>query len=370
MTEDKTSIKETRLIQFLTNASIMASTIFIPVLAQNEFNSTKFEIGLIVAAYGIALFFSSYIFGRLSDIHGRRFFIRIGLIASAVLFFLQVFAVNVSSLIIFRVLAGFSAGIFPAALIAYVYESKNMLGKFSSYGSLGWAFGSLITAAFAVNLFGWFELNFYNLIFISSSFMFFLAFLFSLNLKNSKTVKLKIPFFPKKIIKENFSLYFSFFLRHTGANAVWLLFPLYLSELGAGKLWIGIIYFINALAQFVIMQYLDRFRSGFLVSTGLSVSVFVFLGFAVVQDFYQVIPVQFLLAVSWSCLYVGSILSLTERNIEKATSISILNSIICLSAITGPIAGGIVAEFFGMRGLMFFGAFLSLTGYLFFRCKK
>jgi len=348
----------------------MASTIFIPMLAQNELKSTKFEVGFIVAIYGFAVFFSSYFFGRLSDIHERKVFIRIGLIASSVSFFLQIFATDILSLTVLRALAGFCVGIFPAALIAYAYESKDLLGKFSSYGSLGWAFGSLITAVFAIDLFGLFELNFYNLIFISSSFMFFLAFLFSLNLKNSNTVKLKIPFFPKKIIKENFSLYFSFFLRHIGANTVWLFFPLYLSELGADNLWIGIIFFINAFAQFVIMQYLDSFKGRFLISSGLGVSVIVFLGFAAAQNFYQIIPIQFLLAVSWSCLYVGSVLSLTEKNIEKATSISILNSIMSLSAIIGPIIGGIVAELFGMRGLMFFGAFLSLAGYLFFRYRK
>lgn len=370
MPQKNDSIKEARLIQFFTNAAIMSSTIFIPVLAANELHATNFEIGIIMGCYGIAIFFSSYIFGRVSDMHGRRILIKSGLLAASILFSLQIFADSIFSLTVVRILAGFGAGIFPAALIAYVYESKGLLGKFSSYGSLGWAFGSLITVFFAMTFFDVFELNFYNLIFISSAVMFFIAFLVSLNLKDVQTSKLKIPFFPVKLIKENSSLYFSFFLRHTGANAVWLMFPLYLSDLGADKFWIGAIYLINSGTQFIIMQYTDKFRSRLLISAGLVTSVLVFTGFAFAKDFYQIIPVQFLLAFSWSCLYVGSIVFLTGKNVEKATSVGLLNSIIYLSAISGPFIGGIVAELYGMVAVMYVGAGFSLIGYLVFRFKK
>jgi len=370
------TLKYTNIIQFLAYAAIMASMIFIPVLAADELNASKFEIGIIFAGYALAVFISSYIFGRASDMHGRRIFIKLGLLASAVFYFLQVFADSVLSLIVIRILAGFAAGIFPAALTIYVYESKGRLGKFSAYGSLGWAFGSLITAVLALAAYevvfesNFYLINFYNLIFISSSVMFFIAFIFSLGLREKKTVKLKVPFFPAKLIKENFSLYFSYFLRHTGANAVWLVFPLYLLELGADKFWVGIIYFINAGTQFLIMRRIDKFKSKLLITLGLGVSVLVFTGFALAQNFYQIIPVQVLLAVSWSCLYVGSLLMLTGKNIEKATSIGILNSIIYFSAIAGPVIGGIAAEFYGFKGVMFAGAGLSLIGYLVFKFRK
>lgn len=377
MSNTKSTLKYTNIIQFLTFAAVMASMIFIPVLASEELGASKFEVGMIFAGYGLAIFFSSYIFGRASDMHGRRIFIKLGLLAAAVFYFLQIFADSVLLLIILRILAGFGSGIFPAALTAYVYESKGRLGKFSAYGSLGWAFGSLITVVIALETFkAVFELdfynliNFYNLIFISSSVMFFIAFLFSLRLRDTKITKLKIPFFPAELIKENFSLYLSYFLRHTGANAVWMIFPLYLLELGANNIWIGIIYFINSGMQFLIMRRVDKFKSKLLITAGLGVSILVFIGFGAAQNFYQIIPVQFMLAVSWSCLYVGSLLFLTERNIEKATSVGILNSIIYLCAISGPLIGGIVAEFLGMRAVMFVGAGLSLVGYLVFKFRK
>ena len=364
------ALKHTNLIQFLAYAAMMASAIFIPVLAVQEFGATDSEIGVIVGGHGLSVFVSSYVFGRASDMHGRRIFIKSGLLLASFFFFIQIFADSVSSLIILRFLAGFGVGIFPAALTAYVYESKGPLGKFSSYGSLGWAFGSLITAALALKVFKIADLNFYNLIFISSSFMLFTAFLFSVRLHDRKVVKMNIPFFPVKIIKENFSLYLSFFLRHTGANAAWMIFPLYLMELGADAFWVGIIYFLNSGTQFIIMRYIDRFRSQLLISTGLGVSILVFVGFGVAQNFREIIPIQALLAVSWSCLYVGSLLFLTDKNIEKATSVGLLNSVTSLCAITGPLIGGFIAEFYGLRAVMFAGAGLSLLGYLAFKLKK
>jgi len=45
------TLKYTNIIQFLAYAAIMASMIFIPVLAADELNASKFEIGIIFAGY-------------------------------------------------------------------------------------------------------------------------------------------------------------------------------------------------------------------------------------------------------------------------------------------------------------------------------
>jgi len=53
------TLKYTNIIQFLAYAAIMASMIFIPVLAADELNASKFEIGIIFAGYALAVFLSS-----------------------------------------------------------------------------------------------------------------------------------------------------------------------------------------------------------------------------------------------------------------------------------------------------------------------
>jgi len=75
------------IIQFLSSAALSASLLFIPNLTK-DLGGTESYVGITVAAYALAMFISSYVFGRLSDIYSRRFFINLGLAASAVAFFL------------------------------------------------------------------------------------------------------------------------------------------------------------------------------------------------------------------------------------------------------------------------------------------
>lgn len=344
---------DSSIIQLLNYASLMMGLVVIPLLA-SELGATYLEIGLIVAAYGFTIFLSSYIFGRASDIHGRRVILVLGLLAASLAFFLQIFADSVFSLMMFRALLGFCAGIYPPALIAYVYEQKKSLGTFSAYGSLGWAIGSFLTGIVAS----------YNGVFLIGSLFFFVAFIISLRMPEGDFKRVEIPLFPTKLLKENASIYLPFLLRHIGAFAIWAIFPLYLTSLGADKFWIGTIYALNALTQFFIMRKLDRFDGNRLFRWGLFLSAVTFLTFALAQDHFQMLPTQIILAFSWSFAYVGALLALTKKNIERATSVGILRSLIGLSGIFGPLLGGLISQLYGLRETMYFAAALTLIGFL------
>jgi MFS family permease len=331
----------------------MASYIFIPNLAR-ELGASNLEIGVIGAAYGIAVFVSSLIFGRASDMLGRKKFLHTGLALCMISFFLQIFAQDVLTLTIVRFFAGFTLGIFMAPLIAYAFETGGSMGRFSSYGSLGWAAGTLIAGIVAI----------YWKLFALSSLFFFLAFLASLRMKEVRIERIAIPILPIGVIKKNFAVYLAFFLRNLGANSLWVIFPLFLADLGATKLWIGIIYFVNSGAQFLIMRNIDRFKETQLISAGLVFSSCVFLSYSLATAYMQVIPIQLLLAASWSCLYVGSLLFLVKRNIEKATSIGVLNAAISISAVIGPLVGGAISQLWGFHAVMYFASIISAIGLL------
>jgi MFS family permease len=132
------------LVRFFTFAAMVASWAYLPIFA-SDLGISDTEIGFIVAFYSLASFLSSFVFGRASDKYGRKLFLLVGLVLSAIVFFLQVFAQGFLTLLIIRVSVGFCLGIYPASLIAYVHENKKDLSKFSSFGSLGWAFGSFIS---------------------------------------------------------------------------------------------------------------------------------------------------------------------------------------------------------------------------------
>ena len=339
----------TYLIQFFTNAGVVMTSIFIPIFAQS-LGGSALAVGMLVGSYNLMLFLSSTLFGRLSDMHERKLFIVLGLVLSSVVLALHILIRSISSMFLLRALAGLCGGIFPAALLAFVYEKKGLIGRFTAAGSLGWGIGSVAAGLIAV----------YNHLFLAAAFLFFVSFCIGLGLKEKKQPQ-ALPLFPWDVIKKNLTVYLSFFLRHTGAFAIWAIFPLYLAFLGANKFWIGIIYALNALGQSLIMPHLDRFPSTRLVDGGLILSILTFVIFALCRNYQQIMPVQLLLALSWSALYVGSLKYLMERNVERSTSVGIFNSLSGLSGIVGPILGGIAGSY-GYRAVMVLAAVMSLAG--------
>ncbi len=350
------------LIQFLASASAMMCAVFIPNYAF-ALGASRAEIGIIGFAYGIAFFISSYIFGRAADIRDRRLFLNIGLLCSAITFFLQIFATSAFTLLLVRALVGFSFGIFMSPLIAYAHEIGGKMGEFSSYGALGWALGGILAGAIAQigEAITKHELVPYWSVFALSSLFFLISFYLSLRLPKVEMIKVEVPLFPVKIIRKNLWVYSSAFLRNTGASAIWIIFPLYLSKLGANKFWIGFIYFTNAFTQFLIMRRLDYRDEIKLIRLGLVISSLVFFAYTLARVYYHIIPIQFFLALSFSCLQVGCLIYLTERNIEKSTSVGILNSTWSISMAIGPLIGGALSQLYGFHASMYFASLLTLV---------
>lgn len=341
------------IIQLFINSSIMMSNLFIPIFA-SELHATGTQIGIIGACYGLALFFSTYIFSKAADNYPPKTLLYIGFVSSSITFFIQMFAYDPVSLAILRTLAGFSAGIYPAVLLLYVYNLKRSIGKFSSFMPLGWALGNLMAGVIAV----------YSEIFTIASLLFAASFLITLTLPETRAgTKKKTNLFSVELLKKNWNIYFPFFMRQIGANAVWLIFPLYLASLHANKFWIGIIYMLNPALQFFIMRRLDRYDNKFLVHAGDLLSAAAFIALIPLTIFYQAVLGLALIAFSYSFLYVGSTNELIKNNEEKGAAAGLLNSSIALASIIGSLIGGVVLQYFGFRGVMATGAFFALVGY-------
>ena len=355
-----------RAALFLSYASIMMSSIFIPGYAL-ALGASMVEIGIISTSYGISLFLSSYIFSRASDIKGRKVFVVSGLLFSAVAFLLQMTATNPFLLLLVRSFAGFSVGIFTAPLIVYAFESGDRMGTFSSYGSMGWAAGSLLAGVIAQKSESLVHLTrlapFWSVFFLSSL-LFLISFFTVSRLPETKFTPRRLPFFPKDVFLKNANIYVSAFLRYFGANLVWVIFPLFLADLGANKLWIGIIYFVNAAGQVVIMRRLDFGKETSLVKIGLLLSSAVFFSYTLAPDYRWIVPLQVLLAFSYSFLYVGDLLYLTKRNEERGVAVGILNSVIGVCGGLGPIFGGVISQIWGFTGVMHVASAFAFIAFL------
>jgi predicted MFS family arabinose efflux permease len=119
------------------------------------------------------------------------------------------------------------------------------------------------------------------------------------------------------------------------------------------KFWVGLLYTVNT--------------AGVLINMGLIFSLVTFFVFTLTQNFYQLIPIQVLLACSLSCLYVGSLLRLIEHNIERATCTGMLSSVINLAVVFGALMGGAISQFLGFKATMYAAATLTAIGFCFFR---
>ncbi|MDD1743609.1 MAG: MFS transporter [Methanomassiliicoccales archaeon] len=343
-------------IQMLSSAGLSASALLIPNIARGQFGSSNWEIGLVVAGYSATAFMSSYVFGRFSDVHGRAFVLKLGIFLTAIATLLQIFASDTYSLMLIRLIVGLCSGIYPAALLAYVYDKDKKVGRFSSYGSLGFGFG-----VFAAGVIG-----IYWGIFLFSSIVLFISYALALYLPFEEEEHHKVPFFPIAIIKRNASIYLSIMFRHTGATMIWVIYPIFLADLGADPLFIGAIYAINAFGQFVFMQFCDRYAGFLLIIVGFVMSILTFPSYTLATVYYEIIPAQIMIALAWSTLYVGSIKYVMERNDEKGTAAGLLQSALAISAIIGSVMGGIVAQLYGYHGCMYVATFIAIIGLIIF----
>lgn len=341
------------LVNFLLSFAIQGSLIFIPLLGA-QLGASDFQVGLIGAFYGIAFLSSSLFSGWKSDSLGRLLFVRWGLLISSAAFAVQLLAHSVLILMVVRAAVGFSLGIATAATIAYAFESGVNMGKYSSYGSLGWIFGALAAALVGQ----------IRLLFLLSFLVSLLAFFISLAFKKAPSYNFSTPPNLWQVLRRDYRIYLAVFLRHLGATAVWIILPLYLSFLGMDKFWIGLLWAINFVVQFAVMRQLERFPEHKTFFYGQLLSILVFAAFAFATSRPYLIIIMILLGVAWSCLYVGALLIVLRSGEEKGTAGGIFQSTLNLCSAVGPLLGGFIAQGWGYRGVMLFAAALSVAGML------
>ncbi|MCX7912506.1 MAG: MFS transporter [Dehalococcoidales bacterium] len=341
------------VINLLTNFAVEASNVFIPLYAR-EIGASDLEVGFMAAASGIAFFASSFIFGRLSDIHGRMAFIRIGLAITALSYLTQLFARTPLTLIMARASIGFALGINSSVLMAYTYENQRQIGHFVSYGALGWLLGAVSAAI----------IKEYHALFITSAVIAFFAFLTSFFLVEKAISRMQVARIPVALFKADYRIYLGFFLRQLGGNAIWAIWPLYQASIGATKLWIALTEVTNMVGQIIAMRYIERFNPARMFQGGLFLSAIVFVGYGFINRYWQLIPAQVFLSVAYSSMFVGALSYLLRHHPEYGTTSGLLNSVNALSGIFGPFLGGGISQVFGYQTLMFTSAGITLASFL------
>ncbi|MHA2289364.1 MAG: MFS transporter [Promethearchaeota archaeon] len=330
------SLTRVGLVNFLSSLAILSVFTYIPYWGK-IIGLTDPEIALAATLYGIVAFASGILSGRLSDLLGvRKIFVIIGLLSGSVTIFGLIIP-NELEFLLFRALSGIGIGMFAPALVGLVSDKGDKMGNFSAYGAFGWAVGVLISGVIGLY---WIEG-----IFIFGGFSFFVAAILAFTIHEERVTQKKYKDSVVTVFWKRKRGYLALTIRHSFATAIWTFWALFLTDLGATTFWIAVIQCTNATTQSIVMnKFTDAMNSQKMISLGLLVSSITFISFTIPPTFVGIIPLQILLGVSWSFLYVGTLrYSVEKSRFDKATASGIITSIMAVSNILGSLIALIVS---------------------------
>jgi MFS family permease len=345
---------------FFQHSGIAITFVFMPIIASGVAESV-FEIGIIVAAFAFAQILTETYFGRMSDRKAKRLlFIRVGFILCALTFGLHYFADNTTHLIIARIGAGIASGIMIPPMLAYAYEAgkgKSKVASVISFHALGWLAG-IVAAGIA---------NDEKLIFVVSSGFFIIGFLLSLRLPKLQTEKIVGKGIIKKIIVKNKFLFSSLLIRHIGAAAAWTILPIMLMEYFGAELYqVSIVYVANTLTAFLVMNLMSKriqIQNITKYKIGIGMTVIVFVGLALITDWWMAMPFMAIVGCSWAFLFIGGNFHLMENN-PRSTSTAIFSSTLAISTVIGPLIAGAIAYYTDYTIVMYFSIIVTLSAFI------
>ena len=345
---------------FFQHSGIAITFVFMPIIASGVAESI-FEIGIIVAAFAFAQILTETYFGRMSDRKAKRLlFIRVGFILCALTFGLHYFADNTTYLIIARIGAGIASGIMIPPMLAYAYEAgkgKSKVASVISFHALGWLAG-IVAAGLA---------NDEKLIFVVSSGFFIIGFLLSLRLPKLQTEKIVGKGIIKKIIVKNKFLFSSLLIRHIGAAAAWTILPIMLMEYFGAELYqVSIVYVANTLTAFLVMNLMSKriqIQNITKYKIGIGMTVIVFVGLALITDWWMAMPFMAIVGCSWAFLFIGGNFHLMENN-PRSTSTAIFSSTLAISTVIGPVIAGAIAYYTDYTMVMYFSIIVTLFAFI------
>ena len=345
---------------FFQHSGIAITFVFMPIIASGVAESI-FEIGIIVAAFAFAQILTETYFGRMSDRKAKRLlFIRVGFILCALTFGLHYFADNTTYLIIARIGAGIASGIMIPPMLAYAYEAgkgKSKVASVISFHALGWLAG-IVAAGIA---------NDEKLIFVVSSGFFIIGFLLSLRLPKLQTEKIIGKGIIKKIIVKNKFLFSSLLIRHIGAAAAWTILPIMLMEYFGAELYqVSIVYVANTLTAFLVMNLMSKriqIQNITKYKIGIGMTVIVFVGLALITDWWMAWPFMAIVGCSWAFLFIGGNFHLMENN-PRSTSTAIFSSTLAISTVIGPVIAGAIAYYTDYTMVMYFSIIVTLFAFI------
>jgi DHA1 family multidrug resistance protein-like MFS transporter len=355
-------------------ASMLGVGIIVPLLplyAEN-LGANDIWIGIIFASFSISRAIISPLVGRLSEHRGRKLFLSIGLISSAIIS-LGYMSNSLWGLTLVRLLHGAASGMIQPIAQAYIGdispkgEEGKWMGYFNAAFFTGFGFGPLMGGALTDNFGG-------NASFFAMGGLNLLAFLIVVfllpEIRQRKEASRPIPSFQEMGASGMVKGLFSFQLVFALGRGVFTAFlPIFAGiYLGLSPTLIGILVAVNILLMSLLQPYCghiaDRFNRTALVAISSLVAAVSLALIPLGGNFWQLLGICALGGISGAIATpAASALSVDEgRRFGMGPTMAILAMAFAIGMGVGPLLGGVIADFISVNSAFYFGAAFGLIG--------
>jgi len=344
------------LVTLMAGFSFFAFVLLIPLFA-HQLGLSLTATGFVLAVFSLAVITFSPLWGHLSDRWGRRkLFLTLGNLVFFASSLSHFYVHSLEGLVVARFIQGMAFATNPmlTALFSEHFgeEAARRFGSFSAANAVGWGLGSLVSGALA-------DLVGIRWVFVLVS----LLPLISAGLIHWGLPEKAPP--PKanrpkdRVPSKLFYLYATIFTRHSGAIALWSVFPIYLRSFVGSLSLVGAVNAVNMLVQPLFMLLIGRYAGRWgelrLVGLGIAGSILTFLVYATAPGVGQIILGQVMIAAAWSAIFIGMNLYIMGEVPPRARgkAFGYLQSAMTSAAAVGPLIGGALSDALGIRGMIF-----------------
>lgn len=337
------------------------------ILYAKSLEASKIEISAITSISSLFLM-TSPIWGYLSDKYGYSKVVSLGQLLILLSSIIVLLSHDVKTLLFSRSIIGLGLAMFIPSMLSLMSstESRRSLyvGVYSASQSTGWAVGLII---------GGFIAKQYSI--IHSFYLSFIlaligAFTLKLTIKGvSISSRKSVISGDSDVLLSRSFLFLSIasFFRDGSILGAYSLLPVFLKGLGASEDQIGMVLAVNTVAQIFLMLFIGKLSE--LISEevvlliGIAGTCTVIFLYSIVNSVIEIIPIQLLLAISFSSFYISS-RSIASKLAPKSVGAALGTLTLCRNAggTLMPLLAGIVWNLYGTRIVFEFLSLICLIG--------
>ena len=356
------------LTTIITSASTNILWIYL-ILYAKSIGASEVETSAITSASSLLLMTSPF-WGHLSDKYGYDRVVSLGQLLVLLSSLMVLLSPNIKVLMLSRAVTGLGLAMFIPSMLSLMSSSRSRrslhVSIYSASQSTGWAIG-LVVGGFVAKEYS--LIHSFYLSFVLASIA-VLTFRFTIKRALSPAQRrqsLGTLHFPWS--KSFVMLSIASFFRDGSIIGAYSFLPVFLRELGASEDQVGLILAVNTIPQILLMLLVGKLsefineEAIFLAGiTGTSIVVF---SYSIANSVIDVIPIQLLLALSFSSFYVSS-RSIAGKLAPKNIGAALGTLTLCRNAggTLMPLLAGIVWNLYGARVAFRFLSLICVIGLL------